>query len=84
MCCEQTTERARLNDVDVGDAVLYPRPQFLSGTEWFRVVPSGSECFRVFPIIFQLSSERFQAVLSNSERFRAFPIYFIKNFKGHF
>ena len=36
-----------------------------------RAVPSGSECFRVFPTIFQLSSERFRAVLSNSERFRS-------------
>src|SRR5271168_3142813 len=49
-----------------------------------RAVPSGSECFRVFPIIFQLSSECFRAVLSNSERFRSFPIYFIKKLKVHF
>src|SRR5271168_2903614 len=31
--------------------------------------PTVSECFRVFPTIFQLSSERFRAVLSNSEHF---------------
>src|ERR1700678_348279 len=52
-------------------AVLYPPPQFPSGTERFRAVPSVSKCFQVFLTIFQLSSERFRAVLSNSERFRS-------------
>src|ERR1700678_1190300 len=49
-----------------------------------RAVPSGSECFRVFPIVSDHISTKFRAVLSNSEGFRGFPIYFIKNFKVHF
>src|SRR5271168_1367052 len=69
----------RIRECDTKLAVLYPPPQFPSGTEQFRAVPSGSECFRVFPIIFQLSSECFRVVLSNSKCFQSFPIYFIKN-----
>ena len=75
---------SRLLQVQGYPITYKPIRQYFTLPHSFRVEPSSSERFRVFPIIFQISSECFRAVHSNSEQFRVIPIYFIKIFKSSF